>query len=103
DDPELLSVPVEGVDAYVTNKEVDGKTLSELATRPGARGVFLRKITRGATATSIPILPNTKIHRGDILTLVGRTQDTTAATRMLGVADRSEERRVGKEWRSTGT
>src|SRR5205814_2366606 len=80
DDPELLSVPVEGVDAYVTNKEVDGKTLSELATRPGARGVFLRKITRGATATSIPILPNTKIHRGDILTLVGRTQDTTAAT-----------------------
>src|SRR5881394_554266 len=88
DDPELLSVPVEGVDAYVTNKEVDGKTLSELATRPGARGVFLRKITRGATATSIPILPNTKIHRGDILTLVGRTQDTTAATKMLGVADR---------------
>jgi putative transport protein len=88
DDPELLSVPVEGVDAYVTNKEVDGKTLSELATLPGARGVFLRKITRGATATSIPILPNTKIYRGDILTLVGRTQDTTAATKMLGVADR---------------
>jgi putative transport protein len=88
DDPELLSVPVEGVDAYVTNKEVDGKTLSELATEPSARGVFLRKITRGATATSIPILPNTKIYRGDILTLVGRTQDTTAATKMLGVADR---------------
>ena len=88
DDPELLSVPVEGVDAYVTNKEVDGKTLSELAVLPGARGVFLRKITRGATATSIPILPNTKIYRGDILTLVGRTQDTTAATKMLGVADR---------------
>jgi putative transport protein len=88
EDPELLSVPVEGVDAYVTNKEVDGKTLSELATLPGARGVFLRKITRGATATSIPILPNTKIYRGDILTLVGRTQDTTAGTKMLGVADR---------------
>ena len=88
DDPELLSVPVEGVDAYVTNKEVDGKTLAELAGQPGARGVFLRKITRGATATSIPILPNTKIHRGDILTLVGRTQDTAAATKMVGVADR---------------
>ena len=88
DDPELLSVPVEGVDAYVTNKEVDGKTLSELATLPGARGVFLRKITRGATATSIPILPNTKIYRGDILTLVGRTQDTAAAAKMVGVPDR---------------
>jgi putative transport protein len=88
DDPELLSVPVEGVDAYVTNKEIDGKTLAELAVLPGARGVFLRKITRGATATSIPILPNTKIYRGDILTLVGRTQDTAAAAKMVGVLDR---------------
>jgi putative transport protein len=88
DDPELLSVPVEGVDAYVTNKEVDGKTLVEIAALPAARGVFLRKITRGATATSIPILPNTKIYRGDILTLAGRTQDTAAAAKMLGVADR---------------
>jgi putative transport protein len=88
DDPELLNVPVEGVDVYVTNKEIDGKTLTELAQRPSARGVFLRKITRGATATSIPILPNTTVHRGDILTLVGRTQDTGAAARDLGVADR---------------
>src|SRR5215472_11718350 len=88
DDPELLSVPVEGVDAYVTNKEVDGKTLAEIAKLPGTRGVFLRKITRGATATAIPILPNTKIYRGDILTLVGRTQDTSAAAKMVGVPDR---------------
>jgi putative transport protein len=88
DDPELLNVAVEGVDVYVTSKEVDGKTLAELAQLPGARGVFLRKITRGAVATSIPILPNTKIFRGDIVTLVGRTQDTTAAARMLGVLDR---------------
>jgi len=88
DDPELLSMPVEGVDVYVTNKDVDGKTLAELASRPGARGVFLRKITRGATATTIPILPNTQIYRGDIVTLVGRTQDITAATKLLGVPDR---------------
>ena len=88
DDPELLSVPVEGVDVYVTNKAVDGRTLAELAGLPGARGVFLRKITRGATATSIPILPNTQLDRGDIVTLVGRTQDTTAAAKLLGAADR---------------
>jgi putative transport protein len=91
DDPELLGVPAEGVDVYVTNKAVDGKTLAELARRPGARGVFLRKITRGATATSIPILPNTTIQRGDILSIVGRTQDTAAATKMLGVADRPSD------------
>jgi putative transport protein len=88
DDRELLAVPVEGVDVLVTNKSVDGKTLAELATRPEARGVFLRKITRGATATDIPVLPGTEINRGDLLTLVGRTQDTQAATKMLGVADR---------------
>ena len=88
DDPELLNVPVEGVDVYVTNKAVDGKTLADLAQRPSARGVFLRRIVRGATATVIPILPNTTIQRGDLLTLVGRTQDTTAAAKDLGVPDR---------------
>ena len=88
DDPELLNVPVQGVDVFVTNKAVDGKTLAELAVMPAARGVFLRKITRGATATVIPILPNTRINRGDILTVVGRTQDTVAASKALGVADR---------------
>jgi putative transport protein len=91
DDPELLSVPVEGVDVYVTNKEVDGKTLAELAQLPTARGVFLRKITRGAVATSIPILPNTKIFRGDILTVVGRTQDTNNVVKLLGVPDRATD------------
>jgi putative transport protein len=88
EDPELLNVPVEGVDVFVTNKAVDGKTLAELARLPGARGVFLRKIVRGATATTIPILPNTTVQRGDILTVVGRTQDTAAVAKLLGVADR---------------
>ena len=88
DDHELLNMPVEGVDVYVTSKDADGKTLTELAQKPSVRGVFLRKITRGAVATAIPILPNTKIYRGDIVNLVGRTQDVAAATKMLGVPDR---------------
>jgi putative transport protein len=91
DDRELLAVPAEGVDVYVSNKDVDGKTLAELSQRPAARGVFLRKITRGATATDIPILPGTEIQRGDILNLVGRTQDVTAATKMLGYPDRATD------------
>ncbi len=88
DDPELLNVPIEGVNVYVTSKEVDSKTLAELAKSSAARGVFLRRITRGAVATSIPILPNTKVYRGDILNVVGRTQDTAAVTKLLGVPDR---------------
>ena len=91
DDPELLNVPVEGVDVYVTEKAVDGKTLAEMARLPEARGVFLRRITRGATATEIPILPSTTIQRGDILNIVGRTQDTTAVTKRLGVPDRATD------------
>ncbi len=90
-DPELLNVPIEGVDVFVTNKEVDGKTLQELAASPAARGVFLRKITRGAVATSIPILPTTKINRGDILTVVGRNQDIAAVTKQLGVPDKQTD------------
>ncbi|MND78863.1 Aspartate/alanine antiporter [compost metagenome] len=86
-DQELLAVPAGGVDVFVTNKAVDGKTLAELASMPLARGVFLRKIVRGATATEIPILPNTQVQRGDILTIVGRTQDTAAATKALGRPD----------------
>ncbi len=88
DDRELLAMPIEGVDVYVTSKDVDGKTLEELAKRPAARGVFLRKITRGAIAVDIPILPNTKLNRGDIVTIVGRTPDVAAATKMLGRPDR---------------
>lgn len=88
DDPELLAVPAEGVDVYVTAKEVDGKTLVELGKLPAARGVFLRKIKRGATETPIPVLASTKLQRGDTVTLVGRTQDTTAAAKALGVLDR---------------
>lgn len=90
-DRELLAVPAEGLDVYVTSKDVDGKTLAELAQRPFARGLFLRKITRGAVAIDIPILPNTKLERGDIVTLVGRSSDLAAATKMLGVADRATD------------
>jgi putative transport protein len=88
EDRELLAVPVEGVDVLVSNKAVDGKTLVEVAQMPEARGIFLQKITRGATATSIPILPTTTIQRGDLLTIAGRTQDTNTAITLLGVADR---------------
>jgi len=88
DDPELLSSPIEGIDVYVTNKEADGKTLEELGTLPGARGVYIRSIKRGLTETPIPVLAETKLYRGDVISLVGRSQDTAAAGKKLGVIDR---------------
>jgi putative transport protein len=91
DDRELLAMPVEGVDVYVTSKDVDGKTLAELAQLPAVRGVFLRKITRGATATDIPILAGTQLQRGDIVNLAGRSQDVAAATKLIGYPDRATD------------
>jgi putative transport protein len=88
EDQELLAMPVEGVDVLVSNSAVNGKTLVDLAKMPETRGVFLRKIVRGATATVIPILPNTTVQRGDVFTIAGRTQDTNKAVKLLGVADR---------------
>lgn len=88
EDTELLNVQTEGVDIYVTNKTVDGRTLRELARWPGARGVFLKHIKRGPTETGIPLLPKTKLYRGDVITVVGRTQDINAAARQLGYIDR---------------
>lgn len=89
EDVELLAVRAEGVDVYVSNKSVDGKSLEQLAREPEARGVFVRRIRRGATSVNIPVLPKTVLHRGDIVTLVGRTQDTSAAAKALGHADRA--------------
>jgi putative transport protein len=88
DDPELLSAPIEGIDVYITNKEADGKTLEELGRLPGARGVYIRGIKRGLTETPIPVLADTKLYRGDVMSLVGRSQDTQAAGKSLGVIDR---------------
>jgi putative transport protein len=91
DDPELLSAPIEGVDVYITSKAADGKTLEELGSLPGARGVYVRSIKRGFTETPIPLLGDTKLYRGDVVRLVGRTEDTTVAARALGVVDRATD------------
>jgi putative transport protein len=91
EDRELLAMPIEGVDVLVTNKAVDGKTLNDLVQMPQTRGVFLRKIARGATGESIPILPTTTVQRGDLFTVAGRTQDINNAIKLLGVPDRATD------------
>jgi putative transport protein len=91
EDRELLAMPVVGVDVLVTNKAIDGKTLVDLVQMPDTRGVFLRKIVRGATATVIPILPTTTVQRGDLFTVAGRTEDVNKAVQLLGVADRATD------------
>lgn len=88
DDPELLAVPVEGVDVFVSNKAWVHKTLEELAAQPFTHGVYLRSIKRGALGSEIPVLPGTTLNRGDVLTLSGMTKDTSRFAKAMGVADR---------------
>ncbi len=88
-DAELLDIPVESVDLVVTSKDADGKTLIELANSGFARGVFLRKITRGATSTDVPIFAQTKLNRGDIMKISGRKTHIQRVEKALGYADRA--------------
>jgi putative transport protein len=88
EDRELLDMPAETVNMVLTKKAYAGKTIQELAGEKFTRGVYLTKITRGATSVDIPILPLTKLHRGDVLTIVGTTKDTQRVVEAMGYADR---------------
>jgi putative transport protein len=87
-DKELLDIPVESVDLVITRKDVNGKTLVDLAKEDFARGVYLQKITRGATSVDVPILAQTTVHRGDILKLSGTKTHIARIEKAIGYADR---------------
>lgn len=91
EDAELLDVPTEGTEILITSRKANGKTLGDLAKLPSTRGIFLRRIQRGATGVEIPILPATELHRGDVVTVVGRPQDISRAIAAFGRADRATE------------
>ncbi len=89
DDKELLDFPSEILDVVVTNKSISGKTLKEIVTShvgESARGVFLRKLVR--MGYEMPVLLQTKVDRGDVLTLAGSKRDVERAVKVLGYADR---------------
>ena len=85
-DRELLDFPVEMLDVVITNKSIDGKSIAELAAMDAARGVFLKKLTR--TGQTMPFLPETRVERGDLVTLIGSEKDVERAAKSVGYADR---------------
>jgi putative transport protein len=94
DDRELLDFPAERVDVVITNKKLAGLTLRDLAEsefgRENARGVFLRKLTRGGI--EMPFNFGTTIDRGDVLTLVGARQHVERAATSIGYVDRPTDK-----------
>jgi putative transport protein len=86
DDGALLDFPAEFLDVVVTNKALAGKTLRELATLEAAHGVFLRKVTRASQP--MPLTLETRVDRGDVLSLVGARHEVERAAKDFGYADR---------------
>ncbi|RYE75356.1 MAG: aspartate-alanine antiporter, partial [Hyphomicrobiales bacterium] len=89
DDRDLLDIPVEQADIFVRSRKYSGHTLSELADEPVTRGIYLRKIMRNLI--EIPVLPETEVLRGDILTVQGSRTHVDALVKAVGFADRPVE------------
>lgn len=69
DDRALLDIPVTVAEVLVTNRAIAGRTIAELAREDWARGLYLRRITRGGE--ELPLAPAITVERGDMLRLVG--------------------------------
>jgi putative transport protein len=69
EDQALLDIPVSVVDVFLTNNDIVGRPLGELALQDSARSLYLRSTTRGGEV--IPLAPGVALERGDILRLVG--------------------------------
>ncbi|MGF6740098.1 aspartate-alanine antiporter [Paraburkholderia atlantica] len=73
------------LNVVLTRPDVDGMTVAQLraqAKPENARGVYIAAITR--LESTIPALPGTELHRGDVLTLVGAKADVERGAKRLG-------------------
>ncbi|EJC61554.1 aspartate-alanine antiporter [Alcaligenes faecalis] len=87
-DRELLQIPIESIDMVVTSKAANNQTLLELSKRAEARGVYVTRIRRGSMGVDIPVQAQTKLHRGDIVSISGSRKHVEAVIDAFGFADR---------------
>lgn len=82
DDPELLDFPIQIARVIVMNRDIVGRSFSDLASWPPSRGVGVRKILRGGE--EIPIGPTTALDRGDVVELIGPQPTVERVAREVG-------------------
>ncbi|MFT8777066.1 MAG: aspartate-alanine antiporter [Gluconacetobacter liquefaciens] len=87
-DRELIDIPIETIDVIMTSKALDGRRLGELATAPYAQGIYINSIRRGAMNVDIPVLSETAINRGDIISITGSRRNVERLVGEVGYADR---------------
>lgn len=85
-DPELLNFGAERTPVTVSGGAADGITLEKLRLLPEMERVVVASIKRNGM--SIPIMAQTELHAGDVLTLVGWPRDVAEAASVIGYADR---------------
>jgi putative transport protein len=85
-DPKLLAVPLKTVGIVVTSRDVDGKTLADVARHEAADGVYLESLRRGPER--IPHESWTVLQRGDVLQVIGAPEDVERAAQHIGFSER---------------
>ncbi len=85
-DNELLSFPMEQVRVMLTKKVVDGITVDQLRMKPFMTGVIVKSISRGGI--EIPVLAQTELCAGDIVTINGLAREVNIAAPQMGYVDR---------------
>ncbi len=85
-DSALLSFPVERIPVMVASKHMIGATVADFRESPYSKGVVIDSIKRGNV--EIPVLANTRLQRGDMLTISGPVSDVNATASYIGYPDK---------------
>lgn len=86
DDPALLNFSVEKTRVMVTKKTA-GLTVEQLRAKPYMYGVMIESIT-GEDGLSLPVLAQTTLHMGNMITIQGLPQEVQLAASEIGVEER---------------
>ena len=78
----MLDVPVAAVQVLLTNRDLVGRSLAELAQGEWTRSLYLREVTRGGQ--KIPLAPGITLERGDLLQVVGPETVVARAASRIG-------------------
>ena len=83
EDRELLDIPIAVADVLLTNRELNGRSIEEVAKESWVRSLYLRAISRGGQ--DIPLAPGITVESGDILHVVGPKPVVSNAAKRIGV------------------
>jgi putative transport protein len=90
---DVADVYAQRLDVMLTRRDVHGLTVAQVcarATPADGRGVFISAVTR--LDSTIPALPGTELHRGDVLTLIGAPDDVRRGASKLGYVLRTTQK-----------